>query len=393
MSGITDAYEDYNIMCAMWLLSAACRKKVSLKLKQGVIYPNLYIMLFGLSTISRKSTSINKAKSFWELITEEKLFNDDYSLEGYLNLLQSKPISNFVRDEVVGLLQKYNKSYNDGIYELENSIYDCQSVRKTLASSSRKSKDDDKKDDDVVKDPYVTRLSGTTGHNYSSCMTVANFRTGYGFRHLYCHPQYKKDRMPLALEEIIDVKAHADVSKAYRHIYEIIGNIRKEIGVKVNPDAMEYLDKVDKEMQEKIIKFNEEDMASAWGRNVDHILKLCMLIEIGKAPHPNFTITLDTMKEACRIVKEYFFPTCIETLEQLQEDEQRNKVEKVVNVLRRKGGTCQHSMLLKSSKLLSDDFNRVISTLKESGVIEEYTGKKTGAKYYVLKKDSAIEKL
>jgi len=385
MSTTTDAYSDYSYMGALWLLSAACQGKISLTLKQTVVYPNLYILLCGLSTISRKSTAVNKAKQILEVTQGKKLYNDEYSLEGYLELLRDNPISNFVKDEAVGLFRKYNKRYNDGIYELENAIYDCQPVRKTLAREKGNKKEI------VVENEYVTHFYATTQHNYASCMSIDDFRCGYGYRFLYCHPQYKKERMPLTLEEESDRRAYTDVIDAYMELYETIGK-QTQIWFKANKDALDYLDEFDDKMQKEIIKHRDEDIAAAWGRNVEHILKLCMLIEIGKNK-PSFTITLETMTEACRLAREYFLPMCIEIIERLQEDEKLNKIEKVLGILRRKERTCKHSVLLKNSKMCSDDFNKVIDTLKESGVITEYVEDGSHAKWYVLREESALDKM
>lgn len=387
MGGLTDAYPDYSIMCAFWLLSAACQGNVYLDLKQGPIYTNLYILLFGLSTVSRKTTVIKKTKIVFESCTQERLYNDDYSLEGYLELLEECPVSNMVRDEVVGLFQKYEKKYNDGIHEAECAIYDGEPYRKTLSSGRQ-----GKKREVVVDDPYVTHLYATTPDNFSHCLSLENFYSGFGFRFLYCHPMYNRERMPLVPATAKDREAFAEIVTEYMHLYDMFQNVNEKIKFTVDSSAMDYLEHIRVKVEDLITEMNDNNMSSAWGRNCDHILKLAMLIEIGKEV-PSFNISLETMQEACRITTEYFLPTCIETLNRLQEDVKNNKIEKVRGLLVRSNGTCDHGKLLRNSNMVSREFNEVILTMVESGEIEiakEDSSKRT---WYILKNDSTKDKL
>lgn len=387
LNGVTDAYQDYSIMCALWLLSAACQGKVCLKLKQGTIYPNLYILLLGLSTISRKTTVINKTRIVFESCTQEKSYNDDYSLEGYLELLQDKAVCNMIRDEVVGLFQKYEKKYNDGIHEAECAIYDGGSVRKTLSSGRN-----GKKKEVLVNNPYVTHLYATTPYNFSSSMSLENFYSGFGFRFLYCHPRYNRPRMALAVSTAEDKKALGTIVTDILHLWDMFAKLKEEIEFTVDYAAMEYLEQVRIQVENIITETNDNNISSAWGRNCDHILKLCMLIEIGKET-PSFNISLETMKEACRITTGYFLPVCIETLQRLQEDTKNNKIEKVRSILIRNNGTCSHSQLLRNSNLVSRDFNEVISTMIESKEIEIFKESGSKATWYVLIDTSTKDKL
>src|SRR5665647_2130292 len=90
-SGLTDGYVDYQIVGAFWLLSSFCNEKVVIKLKQGTVRPNLFLTIFGKSTSSRKSTVVQKTREIYEKVTGELLFNEDFSIEGYLESLSINP--------------------------------------------------------------------------------------------------------------------------------------------------------------------------------------------------------------------------------------------------------------------------------------------------------------
>jgi hypothetical protein len=202
LSSISDGYIDYQIVCGFWILSALTKGRVALKLKQDTIKPNLWFFNIGKSTTSRKSTIINKTRRIYEVATDVTLYNDDYSLEGYLETLAQNPINNFVRDEAAGLLAKYHKKYNEGIFEAECAIYDCQNYKKTLASG--KSKEPKTFE---INYPYVTKLYATTPDNLARYMNIDDFQCGYGYRFLFVHPNYKHDRKPLELETSEDIEA------------------------------------------------------------------------------------------------------------------------------------------------------------------------------------------
>ncbi|UGV41486.1 hypothetical protein J7W08_04125 [Methanococcoides orientis] len=85
------------------------------------------------------------------------------------------------------------------------------------------------------------------------------------------------------------------------------------------------------------------------GRASDYVLKISMLIEIGKKPI-SYTITKGSIEVAINLVGTYFLPSCIYVIERLEEDEKFNQIEKVLKKLRDKGGSCGHSDLLRAVK-------------------------------------------
>lgn len=141
-------------------------------------------------------------------------------------------------------------------------------------------------------------------------------------------------------------------------------------------------------------KFENDIYSSALGRSSDYVLKIAMLIEMGKRLI-SYTITKESIEVAIDLVGTYFLPSCICVIERLEEDEKFNQIEKVLKKLRDKSGSCGHSDLLRSTKLKSRDFTECIATLIESETIVEYDDEKTKAKSYLLinSDDSILSKL
>ncbi|WMW25377.1 DUF3987 domain-containing protein [Methanolobus sediminis] len=380
LSGLSDTYKDYIFVSGLWLLSACTQGKVSLKLQQGTINPNLWFFILGLSSVSRKSTALDKTKLVYESCTQTKLYNDDYSLEGYLELLQDTPHCNFIRDEVVGLLQKMHKKYNDGIFECECALYDCADYRKTLAKEKG-----NKKREVVIENPFITKLYGTTPDNFAANMTLEDVNTGYGPRFLFCHPKYKRPRKPLQLANEEDRTAFASIVTRVITMWDHMKGI-DELEFDVIPEAFEYYNKVTETMEETVLDSGDNTLSMGWARNQVHILKIAMLLELGKN-EPSHCIQLQTMQESCRIVIEYFLPMFVETVHRLQEDVKNNQIEKVRSVLLKNAGTLGRSDLLKYSRLKKREFDEVVETMLESGEIKSVVQNGSKKQWLVLNDD------
>lgn len=378
LSSISDGFVDYQIASALWMLSALTSGRAILKLKQETVKTNLWFVLIGRSTTSRKSTIVNKTRQIYETATDSILPNEDYSIEGYLETLASCPIMNNVRDEAAGLMAKYHKKYNEGIFELECALYDGQNVKKTLAGGKQK---------DVktfeVRNPFITKLYATTSDNFARYMTVDDFTCGYGYRLLYCSPNYKKRRKELELETAEDVEAWGRVMTRVKTLNQFFKGLPRDIEFTIDSNAMQYYNNVITSLENKSEDINNEIFSSIVGRAQVHILKIAMLLELGKNVLST-KVQLDTMQEACRMVTEYFIPSIMELIDRLQEDVKNNQIEKIISVMRRLGGVGAHTKILHDAKLKSKDFADCINTMIEARTIEGFRDKATKVTYYRL---------
>lgn len=374
LSSLSDTYYEYQVGSAFWLISALTEGKVQLRLQQETLKPNIWMFILGRSTTSRKSTAINKTRKIFECATDSTLYNDEFSVEGYLKVLSENPVSNFVRDEVSGLLAKYNKRYNEGIYDNECAIYDGQTLRKALA-----------KEEVIVNNPYVTHLYGTTLDSFVQKVTLENVNTGWGFRFLYFAPEYEKARKDIGIERAEDVEAWTDLLTRVKLTHQIFAEA-PSIDFHIDDSALALFNKVVAELETSLDKLGNGMLNAAVGRYQLYALKLAMLIEIGK-PQVSFNISEDSMKVALKLVIDYFIPSYMSVIGKLEEDVKFNQVEKVLVTLRRQGNTSTRSKLLKNSKLKKKDFDEVLETLTESGAVKVKKITETGGNIIILVDD------
>lgn len=379
LGGLTDGYEEYQLLGGFWLISALCGDKVELRLKQETIKPNIWIVLLGKSTTSRKSTIVNKTRMIYESTTGDRLPNEDFSIEGYMESLADEPKQHHVRDEAAGFIAKTHKEYNQGFSELECALYDRQSFRKKLASKGAKEPRTFN-----IKDPYITKLYATTLDNYATYTQMTDFLSGHEYRFLFTLPTYDKPRLPLSVETDTDIQCWLKVLERTKALYNFAQTQNDPLNFGFEPEAQVLYEFFIESLENQIDSLDNGMLASASGRSQIHILKLAMLLELGKDPIST-TITAESICQAANAVIGYFLPVLSDLIIRLQEDIKTYQVERVTTVLRRLGGVGTHTKVLHDSKLKSKEFAECINTLLESETIEAVTEEGSRKITYILK--------
>jgi|GEM_PF-1529892 hypothetical protein len=381
MSGLTDTYYEFQICVALWERSAATQGKVKIELKQGTIKPNVWFMLIGRSTTSRKSTAVNKTSSIWAAVSEKILDNDDFSLEGYLEALSRDPISNFIRDEAAGLFAKYKQKYNDGIFDAECTLFDGKNYKKTLASKGKK----DPQTFEIIG-PFITHFYATTPDRLQGSLALDDFASGYGIRFLYAYPSYPKARKDIDLEDEEDAKKWGEVVTRLRTLYN---NFKKvdSINFKITQEALSAYNSIVTELENITDNISDGLLDSAAGRAQDYILKLAMLIEIEKTEQ-SFEITEESVQLASLLVINFFLPCFASIRDLLFEDVKHNIIEKMLKIFRNKNGTCTKSELITLGYFLKSERDSALEALQECGAVEEKIIAETHKHIYILKNDN-----
>lgn len=377
MSGLSDTYYEYQVSAALWLLSDLIQGKGSLKLKQGTIRPNLYFILLGQSSKSRKSTAVKKIKNIRESATDSDLYNDEPTIEGYLEMLAKEPIQSFVCDEVSGLLAKFHKRYNDGIFDLDCKIYDGDSARKIMASGRNSTVKEF-----IVKDPYVTHLYATTPDKFVSVMTLEDFLCGWGYRFLYAFPTYTKKRMDIEEEDNENIEAWGKTMEATRGLY-LKFHSQDHFNFTISNDALNVYNEICREFEDTAETMQNESLDSAIARAEDNILKIAMLLEIGKR-ELSFEITQESIKVASSLIYNFYLPSFMQIMDRIMSDIKNNKIEKAISIIRKSGGSCTIRKLSQNGHFYKKEAEELIDSMVWNGILSEVKIKETGVTQYIL---------
>jgi predicted transcriptional regulator len=134
-SEATDAIPEFHELSAFIVLSTIVAGSVRLQTSYGPIVPNIWGLVLGDSTITRKSTSMKMAIDLLTTMEPEVILATDGSVEGLLTGLSTRPnkVSVFFRDEVSGLFDSMVKrDYLSSMPETLAHLYDVPPVYSRL---------------------------------------------------------------------------------------------------------------------------------------------------------------------------------------------------------------------------------------------------------------------
>lgn len=124
---VTDAVPEYHELCAFMLLSGILSAGLQLKASFGRMIPNIWGLVLGDSTLTRKTTAMEMAMSFLRDVDQDAVVATDGSPEGLISALsdRSERVSIYYKDEISGLFAAMNsKSYLSDMPEILTKMYD-----------------------------------------------------------------------------------------------------------------------------------------------------------------------------------------------------------------------------------------------------------------------------
>jgi len=138
-SEATDAVVAFHDLSSTILLSAVISNSVRLDTSYGQMVPNLWGLVLGDSTLTRKTTAMKMAVDILNQIDPNVIVATDGSPEGLLTGLEQRPnkVSVFYKDEVSGFFDSINrKDYLAGMPEILTALYDVPPIYTRLLRKS-----------------------------------------------------------------------------------------------------------------------------------------------------------------------------------------------------------------------------------------------------------------
>jgi hypothetical protein len=178
-SNQTDAAPIYHEASAFLVLSTVLSRAVRIPTRfnpEGMV-PNLWFMILGDTTLTRKSTAMNMGIDMLLKIMPEAFTATDATIEGLLLGLSARggEPAVFVRDEFAGMLAAIQKKdYYAGMLETLTQLYDGRTIKRRLAKSQI----------DVI-DPVFIMFCGGIRDNILALMTTEVIASGFAPRFLY----------------------------------------------------------------------------------------------------------------------------------------------------------------------------------------------------------------
>ncbi|TGC07018.1 DUF3987 domain-containing protein [Methanolobus halotolerans] len=419
----TDAYPEYAFQNAVMILSTIVKRRLRLNLAVGPVYPNIWSINIGLSTVSRKSTVFALALDLLESNDFGILLPGDFTPEALVSQMATKTVyekqtkngskkvekinekgkenssKGFWRDEYSSFVAGMTKSYNQSLKEFLCLCYDCP-IKYDRAL---------RREHFYLEDVYLPINVNTTIAALSEVVNSrVDFSSGWLPRHLFVNPTYSREsrRMNLMSEEQVHLRNK--LCDFLRYMDKALNVGCLDVGIE--SDALEYWNDWSEFKTQQIQKAQDEVEAAAFGRYNIVALKLAILFELGK----QYANTLDSLSEindisilnslsisiesiqcAIFLIDNMYMKYFREVKELIELNNLQNYISVTLNVLKKKKEITR-SKLLRATKLSSRDLDEALRTLSEREqleiIIDDKNSKKPVTLYrYIHRCDNDVE--
>lgn len=238
----TDGPQIYHIWGGYMTVASYMAKRVWVQRGFEKIYPNLYCVLIGESTVFRKTTALRFSRRIIQYLAPQLVMADDFSYEGLFNSLCETGAGTLYFEEFENLMSKVSRESMSQLKGFLTSAYDVPPSLKKSLVRDRKKKDVEadlqgkKTEETKVQEPYLCIFSATTLEWMTKRLTEDDFRSGFMARWIFIPASWDDVRpeMPhppaLPLERL----------QAIQESIKLMGNLHGELVIADQPDYDEY---------------------------------------------------------------------------------------------------------------------------------------------------------
>ncbi len=338
---ITDAPPNFHDFVAIVVGGIALGNQCFIPFGDTRIFPNIWLLLLGDSSYSRKTTSINIGRRLLSEVCPEKIYPNEFSQERIQSLLETMPSGAFFFSEFITLMGLLNRDYMSGTKGFLADIYDSPFTykRETQGRSIK------------ICNPAISIISATTQSWFMERLKESDIQGGFLPRFIIIMPE-KKTRT-------IAIPPEGD--KAKRHeLVKALNRFQKMSGVfSIHPDARREFEAWYKTLMDLPSNHRTDPFVN---RLQVYTLKFAMILNV--ITEMNLIISHESMKRAIRMMYGVF-----KSLSHIDQDElvfgkPQTNMKKIVDCLMRHGSQSKSSLLV-NTRLSTKEFNEAAETLKE----------------------------
>ena len=352
-STMTDAPTIYHVMMGYATLAAVVGNRVYFSLAGDRLYPNVWVVIIGKSSLFRKTTALNKSKQIVSRIEPKLIYPSDFSTEALIDTLAANPQGIFYHGEFRSLYGMLSKDYMSGAKALLTELYDSPpDYRRELRG----------KGSIVISDPCINLASATTTEWLTGKGTEQDFGSGFLARFLFVPAFVRERSLPLPPPPDVEkINALVKKAKAIRDRFPFPVEAKYAPGIsKAYEEWHVGYDKVD--------PFGDTPLAPFHGRYQAYAHKLSMLYtlstggDVGSMGLNALLHGTDTVEYITRSLAQLYHKHLA-----FGRDDERMK--RILNLIPDKKAITRRDLLQKS-KLTKRDFDAVMETLVEIGVVK-----------------------
>lgn len=212
---VTDATPIYHELSCAIALSSLMATTLRLNTSHSKIVPNLYGMVLGDSSLTRKTTAMDMAIELLLEVQDTILIGSDASPEGLLHNLSLRPrmVSLFYRDEVAGLWDSMRrKEYMASLPEILTKMYDVPKYYTRML----------RKESFSVSEPIFVMLCGGIPERMFGLIDEEQITSGFLPRFLVVRGHSDSSKIKsTGPPQIADTSARQDILQTFRAFYSM----------------------------------------------------------------------------------------------------------------------------------------------------------------------------
>lgn len=371
-AGRTDAAHEYHELGGLILLAAATpRLRAQLAPYPHGLATNLYGILLGDSTGSRKTTSKDLARDIAERALPGVLLPDQSSPEGFIEQLSQRPndATLWTIDEMGDMLLRFTTTghYMAGFRGVILTVYGGTTYRHTRHSKRRSKAGSPQADEDVIERPHLSILGATTPAVFRH-LREEDVVGGLLPRFVIAAPQRKPPRRPF-FEASAETEADRNrLVLDLQHIYRWATS--HERAVHFQPGALECIDRYAAQIE--TLAASSDDLAKTMlQRLTPMVVKVAMLAAAG-APdgtaHANLIVT-PAHAAAAVIVGQRWKGYALNFAARVGETDFERTLERCLKVVRSRQGKVFRRVIAKVAHVDKRTLDLVEATLVDRGLI------------------------
>lgn len=359
-TSISDAYIEYQYAGALALLSAIVGRSQYVKTTVETVYPNLFVLILGSSTMTRKTTVVNNVESMLSTSGwDGGKLPTTFTPQALIEMLNMNPHRFHIVDEVGSWLAELERSYMAGMKDDLCRLYSGTPISRTLAEKNKSKSDTEM----VVDDPYLGILYATTPENLLKTMSTDDIVSGFLARFVICAPEYQRPLRPI---EMMGTDAEMQREKCAESLNNIIDWLDTGVKIQIHDDAFKKFQEWEMQHEERIQKEKNRIDGAIISRSFMKVLKIALLLAVSDK---NKYIEKRYIDEAIRQTDEFWLPVMRGMVKDIEINANKSIIGKMRGHIKRRGGTISRRELQRSAHLLKKDFDLHINTMLEYGII------------------------
>jgi hypothetical protein len=374
---VTDAVPDFHNISMLTVLSSIISSSVKLETSAGAITPNIWGMILGDSTLTRKTTAMRMAVDFLLTVDPTLIVATDGTAEGLLSALSERPnkASMFYKDEVSGLFESMSKKdYLAGLQETFTALYDVPPI------TTRRLR----KETIVIESPAFVTLCGGIPNRIFEAIDESFVISGYLPRFIVVSGDAEvHDRRILSAPTESDQSKKSAILNTIADIYETYAtDVKQKIGgqtVFMPPRYIAHMTseawKLNGEFETRMLNAGYESLSRdlalpTMDRMSRSLLKIAIIFAaVRQKPDEKGHILIEEydLVNAATYIQRWGYNSV-----QLIINAGRGKIEKqleaIVEYIAAHPGSMRSSMM-RRFKLMANEATAVLQTLEERGMV------------------------